>query len=432
MNGNTRYYQTSCIIHDLIYRGINMIKLLTFIFCGYLFIIPWDTFLQIQFGIPVSPSYIFLTLGFLFSLFTRRVSDVVIPRFFWPLMLLAFYMTVTVFWTSEPNAGLNSVINTWMHIFILLYIYNLIKTNKIKVKNFIISYILGVLTFGIYSFINIGLTGDRFSIVEDLNPSWYAAYLGIGIIVSVSVYSSMKKAGRIFIVINSIVMLLFLFLTQGRNTILSVSLALIVAFIFILIHFRNNRVLPIENIRPKALIKIIIVIVTVFSVTGTVLYQTGTFETLTRIASLTELVSGDRDTATAGRTTIWENYMGLIPSYAAIGSGVRSSGTIYSTIYYHDPPPHNVYILILLEFGVVGFVIWCLFIIGLIRGSIKSQRIVFSTIWLSVSLGLLGFGNDVLYYKYWWIGVLLLLLLYIMFEREGKNNIKNNKTSITD
>src|SRR5699024_3111866 len=97
------------------------------------------------------------------------------------------------------------------------------------------------------------------------------------------------------------------------------------------------------------------------------------------IQAMSELLSGNTDEATAGRTTIWKNYLKGLSEKNVFGVGIQSSKTVYEGTYginVANHTPHNIYILSIVEFGLVGLLLWLTFLIGIFKYSIslKSDR----------------------------------------------------------
>ncbi|WP_147802805.1 O-antigen ligase family protein [Alkalicoccus halolimnae] len=395
-----------------------MKRILTVLIGVYLFLIPWDGFFLLELNFPISPSFLFLGLSILIH-FVLICSDsspkLKAPKFLIPLFILLIYATFTLIWTTDINGGLIEVITIWSYFLTIIHIYTLINSRNIYVIYLLWYYIFGALTIGIYSIIRNGLLIDRFTIIGGLNPSWYAAFLTWAIVACYVVYNKSKTPGKITAVLSAGTMIFILILTQGRTSILALSVSLIITIIiYFITEITVNRTINFKRLNSMHIKKLLIT-TSIISIIGwgisVVIVETGASERLNRIAEISELVSGDRDDATAGRTIIWERYTDILASTAAVGGGVNSSSDIYTKYYGIENSPHNIYISILVEYGVLGLLLWGTLILLIMKSAFQNNEMKFPLIWFAFIFTFLGIGNDILYYKYWWIGLLIFVII---------------------
>jgi O-antigen ligase len=77
----------------------------------------------------------------------------------------------------------------------------------------------------------------------------------------------------------------------------------------------------------------------------------------------TERIESDRG---SGRLDIWKDYLVKLPEYALTGVGMgRAMEATRNSWTYRWNAPHNIYLHILVEFGIVGLVLFMLFVKGL-------------------------------------------------------------------
>ncbi|MEJ6951755.1 O-antigen ligase family protein [Natronospora cellulosivora (SeqCode)] len=280
---------------------------------------------------------------------------------------------------------------------------------------------------GLFSLIQVGFEMRRFSIVGGLNPTWYAAQLVWSIIASYSVYLRSNLLGKIFLLINVVIVIFLLILTQGRNSIMALSTSFFISIIISQLKNIDFKTLVFKR-KKHIIIKYIKILVICFFIIGVlslILMETGVYDNLDRILQTSELISGDRDVATAGRTTIWNNYQHLLLRNFIVGRGVRSSNILYEQLYNVRIPAHNNFITILVEYGSIGLMLIITFHLYSFKLAFGRYEFIFSVCWISLALLFIGLGNDVIYYKYWWTGIIIFILI-LNIERSNKANSINS------
>ncbi|MFW6310978.1 MAG: O-antigen ligase family protein [Nanoarchaeota archaeon] len=268
----------------------------------------------------------------------------------------------------------------------------------------------------------------RLSLSESYNPSWYAALLGLGIILSTTNFSI--GATPIKKLFWGLVVLLFLFVlifTQGRNAMIALFLAGMITVI---------------TLYTKDLFKFIFYLVLkkrlansmgifiggfIFIIFG-VIYIVNTYPDLLTIERLMRIQSGNLDSITSNRATIWSNYFSIMEFdyHAFFGHGLWSSAFIYEDYYGIVKPPHNTFISVFFELGIVGLILYLSFLIALGLYVFKQKGIFAKASQTTFLYALfLNFGNDMLTYKYFWITIFFSILLtkYNRLFKTSNNNL---------
>jgi len=395
----------------------------------YLFLLPWDGLFLIELNFPFSPSFIplgFVAVIYVFLLLKKR--KILVPQVLKPLILLFFYMLLSLLWTPALNEGLSNGIRIVSYVATAIILYNLSHAFKINVQYLIMAFLLGVFLVGVYSFQQVGFSMQRFSIAGGFNPSWYAAFLLWGVIFADFLSKLFKRKHKIFFISTILFMLFLLLLTQGRNSIL----ALVASYIFvIIINFiiriftkikKRSFVVNLDPVRLKTLFSFFGVFTIIISFYILFNYL-NLWDNIERVFLITELIDGDPDRATAGRTIIWDNYLQLFDNNIIFGEGVRAHDALaYSS-------PHNNYITLLYNFGILGFLLWMIFLGKVFKLSLimdKNRTFLFR--WFFFATLFLGIGNDILYYKYWWIGLTILIL--VRQNNFTHSNLENSKDDL--
>ncbi|HED35460.1 MAG TPA: hypothetical protein ENJ08_14790 [Gammaproteobacteria bacterium] len=141
------------------------------------------------------------------------------------------------------------------------------------------------------------------------------------------------------------------------------------------------------------------------------------------------------DNTSVQRLLYWENGVKMIQEHPTLGVGFFNFPSYYADVYPNDligmrtkrgaELPHNIFIQVGSELGVLGLITYCLLIIGCFRSNRKVRAILKSNkkenSWLSflsqgLNLGFLGFlvaGQfvSVVYYPFMWITIALSVCL---------------------
>ena len=402
-----------------------MKKTVSFVIGAYLFALPWDAFFLLETRLPASPSFLFLGLAgfiYLFLVLFNINTKLNLPKVLWPLILLLIFFTFSLLWTSNMSRGIYDLVRLWSYLGALILLYTLVKKMSLSVFGLLWFYISGVLSVGIYSWVVHGFGGGRFSISESFNPSWYAAFLAWAIIASVAVYPRSNTSGKAISIIAIVLSTILLLLTQGRNAAIALSLSLIIALSVQIWPFYSTHLLVrIKKGYLKSIAKALPIILLIVIGTTFIMYETEYYLELDRLETFFEYFGDDWDRATAGRYSLWIDFTKISLDQAFIGGGVSSAANLYGGLHLSERTPHNIYILTMVEYGIIGIILWLAFIIGIIRHAFLYQN-KFVLVWIAFFSPIFGIGNDILYYKYWWMGLLLFLILISDHSRKVKNN----------
>lgn len=107
------------------------------------------------------------------------------------------------------------------------------------------------------------------------------------------------------------------------------------------------------------------------------------------------------------RWTIWEHALPLSLNAPILGYGCGNFFYAIATVY-RETASHNLYILLLIEGGIVGLSIFSFGLLRLFRASCKVQgHFLISVL---VALGVMSLTLDAVTYKYFWIGIIVAVL----------------------
>ncbi len=386
-----------------------MKKLTNVLISIYLFLLSWDGYLLVSGITPFSLSFIPLAgLVVIFLLTVIKDDNVYYNKIILAMGLMLIYMLFSILWTSNNNV-FKSYLTLASYFLTAVIIYNLFKTYKLR-PEILFAFYLGVLSIGLYAY----FTGDikdmdrgRFTLTEGFNPTWFAAQIVWALILSIYLFVDSNKVIKGFIIVGAIALFYLLLLTGGRNALLSLVVGLILSLIFV---YRRNM---------KKMLMYFLLIGVIAYLGYVIVVNNFGVEFLTRISDIKLLFTDQSDIATAGRTSIWGDYLDVIPNYLLFGSGFRSSMVLM------DETGHNIILTLVFELGIIGLFLYLIVMYLIIKPAFNletTNKLSFMT--LSFSLFLLGLGNDTYYYKYWWTGIFIYFIILISLKSEEQNHEK--------
>ena len=263
-----------------------------------------------------------------------------------------------------------------------------------------IFYLLPVLLYGDYSH-------ARLSSNEIFNPSWIA-YQSAILFFLLLLKTNISVFSRI---IYSAPILLTIILTQGRTALGSIILSLILAY-------------TIDNKKRMIIIPVIIFFIYVFIMTNETIildflssFYEGYFN------RFINLFSSDPDVVTAGRVTLWKESLSIyINSENIMPIGINQTWPVYGF-----NSPHNIYIKLLNELGIVFLAMYLLILFYILFYLIKTKKsITLKSFWIFFIVS--GIGNDVFFYKYFWYGIASFIVAYHLdsYNHNNEKTFNNN------
>jgi O-antigen ligase len=384
----------------------------------YFFLFPLDPIFKF-YGMGAISSHIILGLLIAILLFTLKInSKFYLPKASSLYLSLVVFFIFSLIWNLNIQNGYFAIYVFVLNLTIVFVVYNFyIKIYSLNFKYIIYSYCLSCTLLGILSIKYFFTFGSMFGggrvTIADYNPSWLAAFYAIGIILLLfHREKATLKLEKILKAILVIVLLIFLILSQGRNSILALvvlffvhlGIALYPVIIKIIIENKLNSTVF------NKIFKIAIVSTFVLTAVSVFIFLVLDID-ISLFKRFSLLFSGDSARATAGRTTIWSNYIKLSTN-PIFGSGVGSATSLYNSVFGASTPPHNIFILLFIETGLIGLFLFLLFSIKLIKNSFNNSKTQELLLSLSIFALLISFGNDTLVYRYYWIA----LMFYFIYS----------------
>jgi hypothetical protein len=344
------------------------------------------------------PRFLSLALVLLFAFLLLFRNKAIFPLNFWTLSLTGFYVwnLISCLWaTSVSEAVMQSqLVFMGVAVFFIVSAFN--KENKGFEDNFIRVHLLVLLFSFVLAFYKINTLKyyDPYKISSiSLNNNLYSGFLLLSLPVILTAYSLFKGAWKYISVFTGILALFFIIIVQTRAAYMGLTFALLVTSVLVLARYR--RVFSKRNIL-TAFLALIILMAGVFlfyssldatrrnafhskvTVWNYFIRQKPDVKTEIKLAETTTLDSKPITPSAEipveyydnvnTRLIFWKKSLGLINAHPVSGVGAGNWRILIASV--SEPPnpehtirnytysqPHNEWIGILSELGIVGFLL---------------------------------------------------------------------------
>lgn len=377
-------------------------KVITFLISLYCLLLPFEEILAFSFG---SLNKIVGILIILYVIIQYR-NNLYLKNSSIRLCIWIIYLVISIIWSAS--------ISWWKYFFQLYFVQSVffctilfIPKGKVNIKLIKHSIILaGFIAASILIFLpNTSVLTDegRRTIVlfgNTFDPNLLAAILIISIYVSLSVLYGIKLFSQrilIFIVVGIIAT--GLLLTGSRGALI----AFVVSFIMYLFFKTKDR-----NQRRKSIL-IFIASIGVLFILLSVLPENliSSRYSINNILGLNEYTAGAHN-----RYTIWQHSLELFISKPILGYGCGNFFPALGTVY-REAASHNMYILLLVEGGLVGFLLFFSFMFRIFKELMIEKNI--DHIIILIAMLILALSLDSITYKYFWF-----VLIYFQIDYDEK------------
>lgn len=382
---------------------------------------PLDSVLQVYglgaFGPTVVGGMILVSL---FGVFWGRLDRRVLTAL--PLIVLLWWSAVTILWSDTPSVAARSLVVQVYLVLPVVFAFGCPlppSWRRLCIVALSASVCVAI-TYGAYAVLSFGglRWAGRLSVSDDYNPSWLAAQAGLVVLLAVCALTSWsRRTSRLIWGVAGTLALLGLLATQGRNALIALIGTLVLVFgprlQMRMFQFLSGGWIARRHIRSMALGASLVIVMSALSIAAFV-ELASRYPGVISFERIARLVSGDSNLATAGRTSLWADYLSILAdsNIWLFGAGIWSASDVYLTFAGGSVPPHNVFLSLLVELGLPGLFLYLLALLALARVALRltGPDGVMAAAVLVYSF-LLGFGNDVLLYKYFWLGLTLFAVL---------------------
>jgi O-antigen ligase len=323
-----------------------------------------------------------------------------------PLLLWLMWTGATIWWSQDQSASVEALMRVvGLSAPIVLLALARGTRSRAPIAAFALS-VVGSLVFLQPSFTGILGTDSRLALTAEANPTALAAHLASAFICAIFLLLTSRSRGpRTFWVGVAGFAALALVLTQGRNSAIALGVSAVIAGAYIAIR------LAVGSARSPSDYRTAVASATIGTVVLLALVSIVTFGDTIGLNRFALLADGDVRDATAGRSVIWRAYGATLQQrplvHLAVGSG---AGTAAVRPLEHDHAPHQAVLLSVFETGLIGAALWAFALLGLaiqLRTSQATIATASAALWFFLFGLMLGAGNDVQYYTYFWDAIAL-------------------------
>jgi O-antigen ligase len=309
----------------------------------------------------------------------------------------------SIFWSKSTNYWLYFS-NIYLNQFVFFALVSILAYKTIDIRLLRITFIITAFLSSIYLIVSpvaFSETGGRRTIYIFSNyfdPNIVGAVISIGFLICLYKLLSTYKISYF---IMSFVIFYGILLTGSRGSVGSVILSTTFTLIYGLI--RNKKYLYLFSLFVLGFILFININNLLLLLPLDLQNRFG----LDSFLEITELNLNEHS-----RSTIWFYFGGLFVQAPVFGYG---SGSFLPTLasVYRLSGAHNIYILVLLEFGIVGFLLFFTPVLFLLFHFFKRNN--YEGLLILFGILSINFFLDGLQYKYFWIA---LMYLYILLNRD--------------
>lgn len=365
----------------------------------YCVLLPFEEAMALSFGSVQK----ILGLLIIVYIFLYYYDQLVIRKDSIPLIVWLLFLALSYFWSdSEANWRYFFQIYAVQVIFFLAV--ESIDMNMINLHKIRLSLIAGaVIAAGILIFMpsQSYLTdeGRRTVIMfgHTFDPNIVASIMNMGILSAIGEFiTNQTGKGRLVYLACSGWILLGSLLTGSRGGLIS----LVAGLLFILLPKLKDK-------KERKWARRFIVLgaaITMFVITFLPENLINARFTKNTILGINELNAGSHN-----RYTIWEHALELFQKRMFFGYGCGNFMNSMATVY-RSSASHNLYILLLTEGGIIGFIPFLLFIVSHIRRTVKTQNYI--ALGLLAAALVMGLSLDSITYKYFWFTLIYVVIAF--------------------
>ncbi len=326
---------------------------------------------------------------------------------------------VTSLWAYEPTTSLSYVIRLGQMIAMYVLVLNYCR-NERHLDILILSYAAGATVAAVWALLKGRYFAGRLFLGFDIN--FFSAMISTGMIfMFYNLYKTKQMLHKVLFAFCILAIGFSIVLAQSRGVWIALGASLII-----------STILTSKN---PQLIKRSIIITTIICGSLVSIYYSGIINEARREnvnERLNTLFSGDYRVATAGRTDVWKVGLEIVKDSFPFGVGLRNFQIVYKnrapgiTEFIHSSgDPHNTFLAVIAETGIVGFVLFTFIFVYLFRNiwRITDSVTRFIQMWLLSSLVIISLSTTNHYAPWFWF-VLLFVSLGLRLEKQstGRSN----------
>lgn len=334
-----------------------------------------------------------------------------LPQVFYFIFLFFIWIVMSYFWALSQDRALVRI-TMYVQLFLLTWIINEYVDDEKQLLSLFKAYVYGCFVLSFMTIIEY-LTfsgadmGSRF-FLEGYNPNNMGQILAFGL--PLAFFMILRGYKRFLLYFP--VALFMMFILSSRTVLIVITLILI-STIWMLFRYK-------ARFRKTIVFTLFIV--------GTFVYNQIPPENLARLSSVGEEISSG---TLNNRTVIWEAGLMVIQDHPIFGVGINSFGKAAEPYLGSGGAPHNVYLSIATETGIIGLMLFGAILLHVFYYSLKTDKnskmrwlaLTIIIPWATISL--VGHPETE---KYTWIIFAIIIAMYrLQFSPNFVNKEKRRK-----
>lgn len=384
----------------------------TFLLCIYCLLLPFEEAFASSIG-SINRIVSIVLIIYVLIVYNKHFR---IDKTYIPLVVWFFYMLISIIWSSSFDWWLY-FIQKYLFLIAFVLFVDFIPVKKINIKlvkwsMIFAGIIASLLLFFLPTASSYSDEGRRTIILlgSTIDPNILASIILLGVHLSLEFFFN-KQCRLLLTILIFGVQLLGVLYTGSRGALIAFVIGTLIEFLY---RFGGERKQRGKNFR--------ILILGATLLAGIVLILP---ENLTeaRFSKETLLGLNELSLGSHNRYTIWQHGLELFVKKPIFGYGCGNFFSAIETVYIQCAS-HNLYVLLLVEGGIIGFIIFTAFIVRLLKEQISIKN--FTMIGLLFTVLAMGLSLDSLIYKYFWVAV-----IYARFIFKDYNLlVKSEKTNV--
>lgn len=360
----------------------------------------------------ISDYYIFLFLYIISAFIYMWMKNVPLRLGYQQKIIILLSLELLVLGIVNKQYMDRGVLLSYIAWFGFYFCALMMPCSKSDIKLIINSFIIGAITCSLliliikheYIYEGSGRYTIQFFNNEEIDPNYLAEFLIIGGALSVSKLLLRKKTllDIILLVAGTLIITIAIFYTGSRAGVLAYIVSLF--GIFIKLCFNNRDMISIRKVIVFMTIAIVVLIIVALVIPR---------EIYDRIFEMNL-----NDGSNSLRVQHWLNALKCWSMQPIFGYGPALTKELMISIMNHNGDAHNTYLTLLLQFGLVGFLMFFLLFIDVLKGLFNKENLVFLFILLGQVMASFIIANHL------GISLWMTLLLCNYVSREYKEKRK--------
>lgn len=279
-----------------------------------------------------------------------KTKIIKINKIFIPIILLLVFSTLSIIWSVDKGMATTRLITLYQLIILFFFVYQSVDDED-DVKHALNSIIIGGLGMSLYSMYYYGFENILIALIDGLRlggditqENTFGYYSAITSVLLINFYSYTKL--KIYLVLFALPMM-FVFTSGSRRSVLLAFVGFFSSLFFAQI--KNNK-------RIKMYIKMLVLIL------GAILsiYFISQIEFFERFTSFISFIQGEAsgDNSLMTRESLITSGFELFKERPVLGFGLHQFRVVHGLKYGEFMSAHNGYVNILVELGIIGFILY--------------------------------------------------------------------------